>query len=52
MSKNIFIILSKIANSHEFVNPLGHEIHLTRYILFDLLQKNLINENVFIYKCI
>jgi len=46
MEKNqIYIIVSKKCTiyGHGFVNPLGHEIHLTRFILFDLLQKNMIN---------
>uniref|UniRef100_A0A6C0LC97 Uncharacterized protein n=1 Tax=viral metagenome TaxID=1070528 RepID=A0A6C0LC97_9ZZZZ len=45
---SLFIIVSKNAQSHDFVNALGHEIHLTRFILLDLLQKNLIDTNTFI----
>jgi hypothetical protein len=47
MDKQIYIIVSKKCNvyGHGFVSALGHEIHLTRFILFDLLQKNLINSN-------
>jgi hypothetical protein len=44
-NNKIYIIVSKKCSiyGHGFVNPLGHEIHLTRFILFDLLQKNVIN---------
>ena len=47
MENQNYIILSKFCTiyGHGYVNPLGHEIHITRYILFDLLQKNLINLN-------
>jgi hypothetical protein len=47
MEKQVYVILSKKCNiyGHGFVNPLGHEIHLTRFILFDLLQKKLIDLN-------
>jgi len=46
MEKNqIYIIVSKKCSNygHSFENALGHEIHLTRFMLFDLLQKNVIN---------
>ena len=42
----IFIILSKYSDKHDYVNALGHEIHISRYILYDLLQKNIINNDV------
>jgi hypothetical protein len=41
----MYIIVSKTAKTHEYVNPLGHEIHITRFILYDLLQKNKISTN-------
>jgi hypothetical protein len=45
---NLFIILSKYSENHNSVNALGHEIHLTRFILLDLLQKNMIDTSAFI----
>ena len=43
----IFVILSKKeCGHHTGENALGHEIHLTRYILYDMLQKNVIDNNV------
>jgi hypothetical protein len=35
--------LPKTSKLHISANALGHEIHLTRFILFDLLQKNIID---------
>jgi hypothetical protein len=43
------IIVSKpdiLHGGHGFVNPLGHEIHITRFILFDMLNKGVISNNV------
>ena len=43
----IFIILSKEACAeNRGESALGHEIHITRYFLYDLLQKNIIDNNV------
>ena len=42
----IFVILSKKVSGHTTENALGHELHLTRYILYDMLQKNIIDNNV------
>ena len=43
----IFVILSKKeCGHHTGENALGHEIHLTRYILYDMLQKNVFDNNV------
>lgn len=43
-----YIILSKPHTTHSGCNALGHEIHITRFILFDLLQKKCINNETFI----
>jgi len=51
MNKDIYIIVSKsdndldINNKHMISSALGHEIHMTRFILFDLLEKNIIDLN-------
>ena len=51
MNKDIYIIVSKsdndldIKNKHTSSSALGHEIHMSRFILFDLLQKNIIDIN-------
>ena len=37
----IFVILSS-----PNIRALGHEIHISRYLLYDLLQKNIIDNNV------
>lgn len=42
---NTYIIVSKMNNGHDCFSALGHEIHLTRFILYDLLQKNKIDIN-------
>ena len=42
----IFVILSKKVSGHAGESALGHELHLTRYILYDMLQKNVIDNNV------
>jgi len=43
-----FVILSKKVSVHHHTgeNALGHELHLSRYILYDMLQKNVIDNNV------
>ena len=44
-----FIIVSKLRGKHDSFNALGHEIHITRFILLDLLQKNKItNDSVIV----
>ncbi len=40
-----FIIVSRLRDEHDSFNALGHEIHITRYILLDLLQKNKITND-------
>lgn len=53
MPESFYIILSKSCVCHCGLNALGHEIHVSRFILFDLLQKNLIDSNstiVSVYK--
>lgn len=43
----MFIILSKqINNHHSGNNALGHELHISRFILCDMLNRSLINESV------
>jgi len=45
MEKTYIIVSKKDPNfEHGFTNPLGHEIHITRFILMDLLQKKKISE--------
>lgn len=45
MPDRFYIIVSKHCNGHSGKNALGHEIHISRFILFDLLQKGLIDSN-------
>ena len=45
MPNQFYIILSKTCNCHCGKNALGHEIHVSRFILFDLFQRNLIDSN-------
>jgi hypothetical protein len=42
----MYIILSQSNNDrHTYKNALGHEIHISRFILLDMLNKSLINNN-------
>ena len=48
--KNYIILSKEYENGiqHTCSNALGHEIHITRFILFDLFQKNIINSDYII----
>ena len=43
----MYIIVSKqnIENTHHALNALGHEIHISRFIICDMLNKQIINNN-------
>ena len=41
----MYIILSKDDNVHTGFSALGHEIHLARFILCDMLHTNFINKD-------
>jgi molybdopterin converting factor small subunit len=41
----MYIILSKYSELHTYFNALGHEIHIARYILLNMLNNNYISKN-------
>ena len=48
MTGKKYIVLSIQSNSHDAYSALGHEIHISRFILYDLLQNNFINNECII----